>query len=194
MHIVKCKICKETISNHKLLIKKYPSYHCKPVNSSGNIGSKIALIGLAPGLHGANKTGVPFTSDFSGEIIRKILDKLCLQDIFITNAVRCYPKNNKPSSIMINNCQKHTKREFKSLSNLKVVISLGTTAYYQILKLYNISRKNHNFYHGKITNLDTRTCLIASYHCSKLNFNTHKINLVMLEKIFYKAKEVACCE
>ena len=194
MHITKCKACKEIVSHHKLLIKKYPDYHCKPVNSSGNVKSKIALIGLAPGLHGANKTGIPFTSDFSGEVIRKILDKLYLQDIFITNAVRCYPKNNKPSSIMINNCQKHTKREFKGLSNLKVVISLGTTAYYQILKLYNVSRKTHKFYHGKILNLDTGISLIASYHCSKLNFNTHKINLVMLEKIFYKAKEVACCE
>jgi uracil-DNA glycosylase family 4 len=110
MQIIKCKVCKETISHHKLLIKKYPDYHCKPVNSSGNIKAKIALIGLAPGLHGANKTGVPFTSDFSGVVIRKILDKLHLQDIFITNAVRCYPKNNKPSSTMINNCQKHTKR------------------------------------------------------------------------------------
>ena len=194
MHIIKCKICKETVSHHKLLIKKYPDYHCKPVNSVGNIESKIALIGLAPGLHGANKTGIPFTSDFSGEVIRKILDKLYLQDIFITNAVRCYPKNNKPSSIMINNCQKHTKRELKSLSNLKVIISLGTIAYYQILKLYSINRKIHKFYHGKITNLDTRMSLIASYHCSKLNFNTHKVNSVMLEKVFRKAKEVAYCE
>ena len=153
MHIVKCKICKETISNHKLLIKKYPSYHCKPVNSSGNIGSKIALIGLAPGLHGANKTGIPFTSDFSGEIIRKILKRLSLQNIFISNVVRCYPKNNRPSSIMINNCHKHTTRELESLSNLKVVISLGTIAYYQMLKLNNLSHKNHKFYHGKITTL-----------------------------------------
>ena len=103
MQIIKCKVCKETISHHKLLIKKYPDYHCKPVNSSGNIKSKIALIGLAPGLHGANKTGVPFTSDFSGVVIRKILDKLYLQDIFITNVVRCYPKNNKPSSSIIIN-------------------------------------------------------------------------------------------
>ena len=95
---------------------------------------------------------------------------------------------------MINNCHKHTTRELESLSNLKVVISLGTIAYYQMLKLNNLSHKNHKFYHGKILNLDTGISLIASYHCSKLNFNTHKINLVMLEKIFYKAKEVACCE
>ena len=190
MHIIKCNICKETISYNKLLLKKYPDYHCRPVNSSGNIQSKIALIGLAPGLHGANKTGVPFTSDFSGRVIREILDKLYLYDIFITNAVRCYPKDNKPSSSMINNCQKHTKRELKNLPNLRVIISLGTTAYYQILKLYNKERKDHKFYHGKITNLDTKTTLIASYHCSKLNFNTHKINIDMLERIFYKAKEV----
>ena len=129
MHIIKCKMCKEAISYHKLLIKKYPDYHCKPVDSSGNIESKIALIGLAPGLHGANKTGIPFTSDFSGEVIRNILNKLCLQDIFITNAVRCYPKNNKPSLIMINNCLKHTKREIKKFKKLgsknKIYAAIG---------------------------------------------------------------------
>ena len=190
MNIVNCNRCKEVVSHHKSLIEKYPDYHCKPVNSSGDLESKIALIGLAPGLHGANKTGVPFTSDFSGEVVRKILDKLCINDIFITNAVRCYPKHNKPSTIMINNCHEHTKREIMSLPNLEVIISLGSIAYYQILKLYSINREQHKFYHGRLINLDNKTTLIASYHCSKLNFNTHRINMSMLEKIFYKAKEV----
>ena len=189
-----CNTCKEIVSHRKLLAKKYPLYHCNPVIGSGNLSSKITLIGLAPGLHGANKTGIPFTSDYSGEIIRKVLSKLNLDDIFITNAVNCYPKNNKPSTKVINNCQKHTKRELKGLSNLRVIITLGAIAYYQILKLYNIERKLNKFHHGNILNLNKKTSLIASYHCSKLNFNTHRINIYMLEKIFNKAKTLACYE
>ena len=188
---MKCNTCKEIVAHHKILARKYPQYHCNPVDGSGDLDSKIILIGLAPGLHGANKTGVPFTSDYSGEIIRKLLSKLKLDDIFITNAVKCYPKNNKPSVIAINNCKVHTKRELDSLSNLRVIVTLGAIAYYQILKLYNIDRKLNKFKHGNTINLNTNTSLIASYHCSKLNFNTHRINLMMLEKIFNKAKKAA---
>ena len=187
---MKCNTCKEIVAHHKLLAKKYPKYHCNPVDGSGDLDSKIILIGLAPGLHGANKTGVPFTSDYSGEIIRKLLSKFKLDDIFITNAIKCYPKNNKPSVIAINNCKVHTKRELDSLSNLRVIVTLGAIAYYQILKLYNIERKHNKFKHGNTINLNTNTSLIASYHCSKLNFNTHRINLMMLEKIFNKAKKI----
>tara|TARA_Y100000389_G_scaffold172933_1_gene181752 strand:+ start:13 stop:588 length:576 start_codon:yes stop_codon:yes gene_type:complete len=188
---MKCNTCKEIVTYHKLLARKYPLYHCNPVDGSGNRGSKIILIGLAPGLHGANKTGVPFTSDYSGETIRKVLSKLKLNDIFITNAVKCYPKNNKPSITVINNCKIHTKRELKSLSNLRVIITLGAIAYYQILKLYNIERKPNKFAHGNTISLNKNTSLIASYHCSKLNFNTHRINIEMLEKIFNQAKKAA---
>ena len=188
---MKCNTCKEIVAHHRSLAKKYPLYHCNPVDGSGNLDSKIILIGLAPGLHGANKTGVPFTSDYSGEIIRKLLSKLKLNDIFITNAVKCYPKNNKPSVIAINNCKVHTKKELDSLSNLRVIVTLGAIAYYQILKLYNIERKHNKFEHGNTINLNTNISLIASYHCSKLNFNTHRINLRMLEQIFNKAKKAA---
>ena len=188
---MKCNTCKEIVAHHKLLARKYPQYHCNPVDGSGDLDSKIILIGLAPGLHGANKTGVPFTSDYSGEIIRKLLGKLKLDDIFITNAIKCYPKNNKPSAIVINNCKAHTNRELNNLSSLRVIVTLGTVAYYQILKLYNIERKLNKFRHGKLINLNIKTSLIASYHCSKLNFNTHRINIKMLEKIFNKAKKTA---
>ena len=188
---MKCNTCKEIVAHHRLLARKYPLYHCNPVDGSGDLDSKIILIGLAPGLHGANKTGIPFTSDYSGEIIRKLLSKLKLGDIFITNAVKCYPKNNKPSVIAINNCKVHTKRELNSLSNPRVIVTLGAIAYYQILKLYNIESKNNKFKHGNTINLNTNTSLIASYHCSKLNFNTHRIDLTMLEQIFNKAKKTA---
>ena len=188
---LKCKKCTEIYSYLQILHKKYPSYHCKPVDGHGNINSKIALFGLAPGLHGANKTGVPFTSDFSGNLIRRILKNLNISDIFISNAVRCYPYNNKPSAMIINNCLEHSKREIKSLSNLKVIITLGSIAYYQILRLYKLTRKDYKFKHSNILHLNDKTLLISSYHCSKLNINTNKIDYGNLFSLFMKAKEIA---
>ncbi len=190
MHLSNCKICNDIHQHLNLLKKKYPRYYCKPVAGSGNINSKICLIGLAPGLHGANKTGIPFTSDFSGNLIRNILKELDLEDIFITNTVRCYPKNNKPSPKTISNCQKHNFIEINKLSNIRVIITLGAVAYYQVLKLYNVNSIYNKFKHGNIVDLNEKIILISSYHCSKLNINTHRINKNMLKKIFSQAKKV----
>ena len=190
MHLSKCKICKEVHAHLNVLSKKYPSYHCKPVSGSGNINSKICLVGLAPGLHGANKTGIPFTSDHSGQIIRSILDELNLNNIYITNIVRCYPQKNKPSLSTINNCQKYNNYELNKLPNLKVIITLGEKAYKQIGKLFQILKTNKKFIHGNLIHINEKICLISSYHCSKLNFNTHRINRNMLKNIFLKAKKI----
>ena len=173
------------------LKEKYPNYYCQPVSGTGSLNSKICLIGLAPGLHGANKTGVPFTSDFSGEIIRNLLNELEMEDIFITNAVRCYPEKNKPKTSTINNCQKHNYTEINKLANIKTIISLGAVAYRQVLKLYNLCGNSNKFKHGRIIKLNKKISLISSYHCSKLNFNTHKITKNMLRKVFIKAKKIA---
>lgn len=190
-NFIKCNKCNDIHSYLQKLQKKFPTYHCKPVGGYGNINSKIALFGLAPGLHGANKTGIPFTSDFSGDLIRKLLNELNMDDIFISNAVRCYPYNNKPSAKAINNCLIHSEREVKQLSHLRVIITLGSIAYYQILKLYKLSRKNHKFFHSNAISLSSKILLISSYHCSKLNINTKKINYDMLRDLFIKAKEIA---
>ncbi len=190
MHLIKCKLCTEVRSHLNFLKEKYPDYYCKPVGGEGSLDSKICLIGLAPGLHGANRTGIPFTSDFSGDVIRSLLKELSINDIFITNVVRCYPEKNKPKASVINNCQRYNNIEIGNLSNIRVIISLGAIAYYQILKLYNICGISNKFEHGKITKLNKKISLISSYHCSKLNFNTKKINKKMLKNIFTKAKEI----
>ena len=188
---LKCNKCTEIYSYLQILHKKFPTYHCKPVSGHGNINSKIALFGLAPGLHGANKTGIPFTSDFSGDLIRRLLKDVDMNDIFVSNAVRCYPYNNIPSAMIINNCLEHSKREIKKLSNLKVIITLGSIAYYQILNLYKLKRKDYKFKHFNILDLNDKTLLISSYHCSKLNINTNKIDYNDLFNLFMKAKEIA---
>ena len=189
MHLIKCNLCTGVRLHLNTLKEKYPEYYCQPVSGTGNLDSKICLIGLAPGLHGANKTGIPFTSDFSGEIIRNLLKELEMEDIYITNTVRCYPEKNKPDTRTINNCQRHNYTEISKLSNMQIIITLGAVAYRQVLKLYNFHGNSNKFKHGKIIKLDKKISLISSYHCSKLNFNTHKITKNMLKDIFIKAKK-----
>ena len=187
MREAECRLC-ERIHKHLEEIKdKHPSYHCKPVWGTGSLNSKICVVGLAPGLHGANKTGIPFTADFSGQLIRQIIEELDIDEYFITNVVRCYPEKNLPQTSEKNNCQTHNVMELSRLHNLKVIVTLGEVAYRQIIKLYDIKFSTHKFEHGNVIKLNEKISLISSYHCSKLNINTHKINKGMLKRIFLRA-------
>ena len=191
MYKTECSLC-ERIQKHLAEVKyEYPKYHCKPVWGSGSSNSRICIICLAPGLHGANKTGVPFTADFSGQIIREIIEDLNIDKYFITNAVRCYPEKNIPKTSEINNCQIYNFEELSRLKNLRVIVTLGEVAYKQIIKLYDIKLSTHKFKHGNEIKLNKKIHLISSYHCSKLNMNTHKINKSMLKRIFLRAIELS---
>ena len=154
---------------------------------TGSLNSRICVFGLAPGLHGANKTGIPFTADFSGKLIREIIEELGIDEYFITNAVRCYPEKNLPSTSEKNNCQIYNFQELSRLKNLKVIIALGEVAYRQIIKLFNIKYNTHKFKHGNVLKLNEKINLISSYHCSKLNINTHKVDKGKLKRIFVQA-------
>ena len=187
MYEIECTLC-ERIQKHLQEIKnKYPDYHCKPVWGKGSLNSRICIFGLAPGLHGANKTGIPFTADFSGQLIREIIKELDIDEYFITNVVRCYPEKNLPQADEKNNCQIYNFQELLSLRNLKVIIALGEVAYRQIIKLYDIKYSTHKFKHDNVVKLNEKINLISSYHCSKLNINTNKINKDMLKRIFLRA-------
>ena len=187
MYETECTLCERIHKHLKEIKNEYPNYHCKPVWGKGSLNSRICIIGLAPGLHGANKTGIPFTADFSGELIREIIKELDIDDYFITNAVRCYPEKNLPKASEKNNCQTHNFKELSRLLNLKVIVALGEVAYRQIIKLYGIKLNTHKFKHGNVIKLNKGIYLISSYHCSKLNINTRKINKTMLKRIFLRA-------
>ena len=187
MYETECTLC-ERIHKHLQEIKiKHPDYHCKPVWGTGSLNSRVCVFGLAPGLHGANKTGIPFTTDFSGQLIREIIKELDIDEYFITNVVRCYPEKNLPKTGEKDNCQIHNIQELSRLQNLKVIITLGEVAYRQIIKLYDIKYNTRKFKHGNVVKLNEKINLISSYHCSKLNINTHKINKGMIKKIFLRA-------
>ena len=126
-------------------------------------------------------------TNFSNKSIRQIIEELDIDEYFITNVVRCYPEKNLPSTSEKNNCQNYNFQELSRLQNLKVIIALGEVAYRQIIKLFDVKYNTHKFKHGNVLKLNEKINLISSYHCSKLNINTHKIDKEMLKRIFLQA-------
>ena len=197
----KCNRLFEFRKNNKI---NYPKWFNCPVPNFGNTTSEIMVVGLAPGLKGANKTGRPFTGDFAGDLLYETLEKfglsngkykankndgLKLNNCTITNSVRCVPPKNKPSTEEINNCKSFLLNTIISHKNLKVIIALGHIAHRSIISLHNLKQNNFPFSHGKEHCLGEYT-LIDSYHCSRYNTNTGRLTKKMFYEIFIKAKKL----
>jgi uracil-DNA glycosylase family 4 len=180
-----------------------PDWFNAPVPTFGELSSSLLIVGLAPGLQGANKTGRPFTGDYAGDLLYKTINKfnfskgkyagtiddsLKLKDCTITNAVRCVPPQNKPISEEINNCNNFLKKTIENHKNLKVIIALGLIAHKSIISALNLKQKLYKFKHGNKHKIDN-LILIDSYHCSRYNTNTGRLNQEMFEKIFFEAKK-----
>ncbi len=195
-----CKFCKRITKNFVKLQTLYPSYENQPILPIGMKTSKICIVGLAPGLHGANKTGEPFNGDFSGNLLNKVLNKHKLtlkrgshnyKSIYITNAVKCYPPNNMPTLTEIKNCQVHLIREFNDLKHLKIIIALGHIAHTAVLRAFSLKLSLYPFSHGKIYKINSSKYLLDSYHCSKININSKRLDLESLSMVFKVAREMA---
>ena len=198
-----CSKCRRLYNFRKKNQSENPDWFNAPVPTFGKLSSSLLIVGLAPGLQGANKTGRPFTGDYAGDLLYKTInkfnfskgkyggtidDRLKLKDCTITNAVRCVPPQNKPISEEINNCNNFLKKTIEIHKNLKVIIALGLIAHKSIISAFNLKQKLYKFKHGnkhKINNL----ILIDSYHCSRYNTNTGRLNEEMFEKIFFEAKK-----
>ena len=198
-----CSKCRRLYNFRKKNQSNNPDWFNAPVPTFGELSSSLLIVGLAPGLQGANKTGRPFTGDYAGDLLYKTINKfnfskgkyggtiddsLKLKDCTITNAVRCVPPQNKPISEEINNCNNFLKKTIEIHKNLKVIIALGLIAHKSIISAFNLKQKLYKFKHGnkhKINNL----ILIDSYHCSRYNTNTGRLNEEMFEKIFFEAKK-----
>ena len=198
-----CSKCRRLYNFRKKNQSENPDWFNAPVPTFGELSSSLLIVGLAPGLKGANKTGRPFTGDYAGDLLYKTINKfnfskgkyggtiddsLKLKDCTITNAVRCVPPQNKPISEEINNCNNFLKKTIEIHKNLKVIIALGLIAHKSIISAFNLKQKLYKFKHGnkhKINNL----ILIDSYHCSRYNTNTGRLNDEMFEKIFFEAKK-----
>jgi uracil-DNA glycosylase family 4 len=187
--LLSCKKCPRIVNNLDKLRKIYPNYLNRPIIPIKRNESSIAIVGLAPGLTGANRTGNIFNGDFSGDILNKAI-KLSrinfennLLHPYITNAIKCYPPNNKPNASEINNCNIYLKQELESLNNLKVIIALGSISHNSILKSYSLVKQKYKFSHGFAHKINRNLVLIDSYHCSKMNINTKRLTLAMLINI-----------
>lgn len=198
-----CSKCRRLYNFRKKNQSNNPDWFNAPVPTFGELSSSLLIVGLAPGLQGANKTGRPFTGDYAGDLLYKTINKfnfskgkyagtiddsLKLKDCTITNAVRCVPPQNKPISEEINNCNNFLKKTIENHKNLKVIIALGLIAHKSIISALNLKQKLYKFKHGNKHKIDN-LILIDSYHCSRYNTNTGRLNQEMFEKIFFEAKK-----
>ncbi len=202
---INCQACPrlaEFLSDTK---KQYPDYHCRPVAPFGDVAPKVLIVGLAPGMHGANATGRPFTGDYAGVLLYETLfetgfsnqpeseksdDGLELINCRITNAVKCLPPQNKPTGAEINQCNNFLQAELSSLSGNKILIALGSIAHNAILKALGLKLSSYKFGHAAEHDLPGDYFLIDSYHCSRYNTQTKRLTPEMFKQVFQLAREI----
>jgi len=185
---------------------KYPEYWCRPVPSFGAAAPRIVLVGLAPGMHGANRTARPFTGDHAGILLYQTLyelglasqpasasadDPLTLIDTRIVNAVKCAPPDNKPSPDEIRRCNEYMQAEVRGLVSARVFVALGRIAHDAVLSAHGIKRSTFVFGHAREHRLDETHHLIDSYHCSRYNTQTRRLTAAMFKSVLMRACELA---
>jgi len=200
---VKCKKCSRLNDYLKATKHEFPDYSCKPVTPFGDVNARLLIVGLAPGKHGANATGRPFTGDYAGVLLYQTLhkfgfaskpesvasdDDLKLTNCRITNAVKCLPPENKPTTDEVDTCLKYLSAELNALNN-GLIISLGGIAHRAVLKVLKQKLSGFPFAHGAEFEIGGNT-LLASYHCSRYNTQTHRLSTVMFEDIFKRARQI----
>ena len=198
----KCSRLAEFLKSSK---QKHPSYHCKPVAAFGDPKARLFIVGLAPGLHGANATGRPFTGDYAGVLLYATLhkfkfashpisksrdDSLKLKDCRITNAVKCVPPANKPTTDEIKTCNSYLKNELRSLTSGCVILALGKIAHDSVLRAFDLKLSKHPFGHANLHKLDKQLHLLDSYHCSRYNTQTKRLTQKQFEAIFIQARSI----
>ncbi len=184
---------------------RYPDYHARPVMAFGDDKPELLIIGLAPGMHGANRTGRPFTGDFAGVLLYQTLhkfgfsshaesvasdDDLKLLGCRITNAVKCLPPANKPNPDEVRQCSQYLEDELAKFIHEQgiAILALGTLAHQAVLRSQKLKLKDYSFGHGAIHQLPVGLKLYDSYHCSRYNTQTKRLTTEMFEQIFVKIK------
>ena len=185
--------------------EQYPTYHARPVPAFGAEDASLLIVGLAPGLHGANATGRPFTGDYAGILLYETLyangfsnrrssehvdDGLELKACRITNAVKCLPPQNKPNGSEINTCNRFLRAELAQLPRPGVILALGRIAHTAVLKALELRQADFAFAHGALHRIDHEFCLLDSYHCSRYNTQTKRLDRDMFNRIFVTAREL----
>ncbi|MAS86645.1 MAG: uracil-DNA glycosylase [Micavibrio sp.] len=198
-----CQLCPRLVAYRRESQAKFPDKYNGAVPSFGPITAKMLVVGLAPGLKGANFTGRPFTGDYAGDVLYPALlrhgfgtgifksrpdDGVELTNARITNAVRCVPPQNKPIGEEENNCRPFLIEEMTSMPNLKVLFVLGCIAHVAVLKVLGLKIKDYPFGHEQVNKLPNGLILVSSYHCSRYNVNTGRLTEDMFDSVMAKAK------
>ena len=186
--------------------KKFPTYYNGPVPSFGSLEAEFLVVGLAPGLNGANQTARPFTNDYAGDVLYPILKKFGfakgiyqkrkddgfeLINIRVTNSVRCVPPQNKVTGEEVKNCGDYLINEIMAMPNLRVILTLGSVAHNALLGVLGYRKSAFKFSHGAIHQLDKHNLvLLNSYHTSRYNINTGVLTFEMFEKIVERMRSV----
>ena len=212
-----CQLCPRLAGFHVANRKAYPAFYNGPVPSFGAIDAELLVVGLAPGLKGANRTGRPFTGDYAGIVLYSALQKngfaegnydpekvagghsdgFQLKNCRITNAVRCVPPGNKPEPFEIKQCNSFLQSEIKGMPNLKVIVSLGQISHKAIIQALGLKQSQYKFGHGAVHKLQLATCnlqVLNSYHTSRYNINTGALTQEMFEGVIINAKEILAYE
>lgn len=199
-----CQACPRLAGFLDDVKNRYPDYYCKPVPPFGVKDARFLVVGLAPGMHGANRSGRPFTGDHAGILLYQMLhqygfashdhsesadDALELLDCRITNAVKCLPPDNKPVGAEINTCNAFLANELKTLPMGAVVMALGGIAHRAVVKALGLRQAEFKFAHAAIHDLG-QFQLLDSYHCSRYNTNTRRLTEAMFEAIFKTARDL----
>jgi len=194
-----CPLCPRLVALRKTCREEEPGWFNAPVPSFGAANAKLLVVGLAPGLKGANRTGRPFTGDFAGDLLYRTLvqygfargtyraepdDGLQLVGCMITNAVRCLPPQNKPIGAEIAACRPFLVETIASLNRLGAILALGRIAHDSVLAAYGLRKTAYRFGHGAVHALNSKTALFDSYHCSRYNTNTRRLTPEMFEAVF----------
>ncbi|MBB5718128.1 uracil-DNA glycosylase family 4 [Stakelama sediminis] len=200
-----CPLCPRLVGLREELRGAYPDWWNAPVNAFGDPQGWLAIIGLAPGKHGANRTGRPFTGDYAGDLLFATLDKaglsegrydsraddgLRLKGVIIINAVKCLPPQNKPTPEEIRTCRPFLERQAAVLPNVRVFVALGRIAHDSALRVFGAKPSQAKFGHLAEHRLPDGRVLIDSYHCSRYNTNTGRLTPEMFEAVFERARAV----
>jgi uracil-DNA glycosylase family 4 len=215
--VIACTRCprlvvyREQVAREKRRAYRDHEYWGKPVPGFGDPHARVLVLGLAPGAHGSNRTGRPFTGDASGKFMYPVLyetgfanqptatdrnDGLILRDLYITAAARCAPPDNKPLPEELANCAPFLERELEGLKNLRVIVALGRIGFeaylnYLIRRKLIASKREFAFRHGAEYALPDGCVLLASYHPSNQNTQTGKLTKEMFQRIFKRARQLA---
>lgn len=185
--------------------RRFPDYFCRPVPSWGDAQATLLIVGLAPGLHGANATGRPFTGDFAGILLYETLhefdfasrprsracgDGLELHGCRITNAVRCAPPENRPTGEEIRNCNDYLRHEIGALRQHSVILALGRIAHGAVVRAMALPSVRFPFAHGSEHNLGGGRTMLDSYHCSRYNTQTRRLTTIMFREVVRRARTI----